>query len=128
MSLNFVQLCESVFSDLDILEEADKYVLDDLSRKAYKAYLKKEGAKTPQEANNQVQELLRLRAAYVREIRTPGLYASPEQRQRIQDLTDQDVENFIKKKADEETTEHPKVHGTHFLTMDYLSQYSGKNK
>jgi hypothetical protein len=127
MSLNFVQLCESVFGDLDILEEADKYVLDDLSRRAYRTYLRKESAKTPEEVDRQVQELLRLRTAYVREIRTPGLYASPEQRQRIQAMTDQDVESFIKKKADEETSEQPRVHGTHFLTLDYLSEYTGKN-
>lgn len=128
MSLNFVQLCESVFQDLDILEEADKYVLDDLSRKAYKAILRKEKANTPEEVDAQIQQLFRLRASYIREIRTPGLYASPEQRRKIEELTDEDVENFIKKKAADETNEHPRVHGTHFLTMGYLSEYTGTNE
>jgi hypothetical protein len=127
MSLNFVQLCESVFIDLDILEEADKYVLDDLSRKAYRAYIRKERANTPEEANTQVQELVRLRTAYMSEIRTPSLHASPEKSREIENLTDDQVENFIKMKADEEKKEHPRVHGAHFLTMDYLSRYTAKN-
>jgi len=128
MSLNFVQICESVFDELNILEEADRYVLDDLGKKAYKAYLKKERANTSEEVDTQIQELFRLRAAYMREIRTPGLHASIEQRQAIQNLTDNDVEKFIKKKAADETTEHPRIHGAHFLTKDYLSQYIGTNK
>lgn len=127
MSLNFAQICESVFNELDILEEADKYVLDDLSRKAYRAYIAKEKSNTPEEANTQVQRLISLRTAYIREVRTPNLHASPEQRQKIENLTDEDVEAFLKKKASEEKMEHPRVHGTHFLTMDYLSKYTGAN-
>ena len=128
MSINFVQLCETVFSDLNLIEEADKYVLDDLSRKAYKAYLRKERAGTSEEANNQVQELLRLRARFIEEIKTPGLHTTPEQRARLNAMTDQEVENFIKIKAADETSESPRVRGTHFLTLGYLSQYTGSKK
>ena len=128
MSINFVQLCEAVFNDLNLLEEADKYVLDDLSRKAYKAYLGKERARTSEEANNQIQELFRLREQFIEEIKKPGLYTTPEQRARLNAMTDQEVENFIKIKAADETSESPRVHGTHFLTLDYLSQYTGSKK
>ncbi len=125
MSLNFVQLCESVLTEFEILEEADKATLDKLSRQAYQAYLKKEQAKTQQEANIHIQKLVSLRDAYIIDVRTPGLYANEEQRAKIAALTDDDIENFIKTKAKEEVSEHPRVHGTHFLTSDYLSQYVG---
>ncbi len=125
MSLNFVQLCESVLTEFEILEEANKVTLDKLSRQAYQAYLKKEQAKTQEEANVHIQKLLSLRNDYIRDVRTPGLYGNAEQRAKIAALTDDDVENFIKTKAADEANEHPRVHGTHFLTMDYLSQYTG---
>ncbi len=125
MSLNFVQLCESILKEFEILEEADKATLDKLSRQAYQTYTKKEQAKTQEEANVYVQKLISLRNAYIKDVRTPGLYANEEQRTKITALTDEDVENFIKTKAAKEASEHPRVHGTHFLTMDYLSDYTG---
>ena len=128
MSLNFVQLCEDVLNDLDILEEADKSVLDRISREAYRAYVAKKNARTPEEANNQVRELFRLRDRFIEELKTPGLYTTPEQRARLAAMTDQEVENIIKTKADNETHEPRRVHGTHFLTLDYLSQYTGSKK
>jgi len=128
MSLNFVQLCEDVFNDLDILEEADKSVLNRISREAYRAYIAKKNAKTPEEAKNQVQELFRLRNEYIEELKEPGLYTTPEQRTKLAAMSDQDVENIIKSKAASEVHDVQRVHGTHFLTLDYLSQYTGLNK
>ena len=116
MSLNFTQICESVLEELQILEEG--YVnpqLEQWSKKALKMYNNLQNSSTQEEVNNHVRELFKLRERFIEEYSQPTLNFPAKTKERVEEL--------MNKMAENETSEHPRVHGTHFLTLKYLKKY-----
>lgn len=117
MSLNFTQICELVLEEFQIIEEAYRPELDKLSKEALVAYSNKQRALNEEEAKKYVLELFSIREKFIEEAKKPTLHHPAK--------TEERVEEIMNKMAQNESSEHPRVHGTHFITWNYLKKFAG---